>query len=383
MTPPRRIPELDGIRGVAILLVIVWHYFVMLIEAKPGSALAYAQATGRLTWTGVDLFFVLSGFLIGGILIDTRDSPNYFRAFYARRFFRIVPLYVLWLVGTRLTMHFVAAGAVGNWLHEDSFVMWPYLLYLQNFWMAAHNTLAGYSSGGTWSLAIEEQFYLTLPLIVLFAPRKLLPWIMAAGIALAPVLRVLIYFFAPQHRIALFVLMPARMDCLLFGVLGALLVRNDAWRLRLEKNGRSLAVAIGVLLLGAAYLTKINVPPLGLMMSAAGFTWMATLYLALILFAIAQKQSWLAGALRWKWLGWIGTVSYGLYLMHMQVLLVVFGALWPVPPIQIKTGGHWATVLCSLALAIAICSASWIYFERPLVQIGHRWKYDKGRQESS
>ena len=111
-------------------------------------------------------------------------------------------------------------------------------------------------------------------------------------------------------------------------------------------------------------------------MSAAGFTWMAALYLALILFAITQTKSWLTSALRWKWLGWIGTISYGLYLLHGQVLLVVYGALWPVPPIQIKTAGDWATVLCSLALSVAICSASWIYFEKPLVQIGHRWKYD-------
>ena len=201
--PSRRIPELDGIRGVAILLVIARHYFVFLIQAKPGSALAYAQAAGRLSWTGVDLFFVLSGFLIGGILIDSRDSPSYFRTFYTRRFFRIVPLYVVWLIGTCLAMRFVTAGAVGYWLHEERFSMWPYVLYLQNLWMAARNTLGGNSSGGTWSLAVEEQFYLTLPLIVRYAPRKCLPWIVAAGIALAPLLRVLIFVFAPHHRMAL------------------------------------------------------------------------------------------------------------------------------------------------------------------------------------
>lgn len=89
----KRIPELDGIRGVAIGLVLLWHYAIGPIQAIPGTFLAYLQACGRLTWTGVDLFFVLSGFLIGGILLDSRDSPNYFRGFYWRRFFRIVPLY--------------------------------------------------------------------------------------------------------------------------------------------------------------------------------------------------------------------------------------------------------------------------------------------------
>jgi peptidoglycan/LPS O-acetylase OafA/YrhL len=376
-TPSRRIPELDGIRGVAILLVISWHYFVMLIQAKPGSALAYAQAAGRLSWTGVDLFFVLSGFLIGGILIDTRDSPNYFRTFYARRFFRIVPLYAVWLVVTYLTMRLVTAGAVfDSEIRENTLPMWTYVLYLQNFWMVARNKMIS----GTWSLAIEEQFYLTLPLIVRFAPRKWLPWIVAAGIALAPIVRVLIYVFAPHHRMALYVLMPARMDCLLFGVLGALMLRSYTWRAVLIRNGPGLAVAIGVLLVGAGYFTKINAFMLGSVMGAIGFTWMAALYLALILFGVTRSQGWLASVLRWRWLGWVGTVSYGLYLFHVEILSAVYRTLWSVPPMRMKTPGEWAAVLGSLALTLAICSTSWIYFEKPLVQIGHRWKYGSAKQ---
>ena len=174
--------------------------------------------------------------------------------------------------------------------------------------------------------------------------------------------------------------MPARADCLLLGVLGALLVRNDAWRLRLEKNGRVLAAIVGVLLIGAGYFTKTNAFFLGPQMSTIGFTWMATLYLALILFGVTQTKSWLAGALRWKWLRWIGTISYGLYLLHMLVLIAIYGALWGVPPLRMKTGAEWAAVLGSLALTLAICSTSWIYFESPLVQIGHGWKYGSARQ---
>ena len=93
--PQGRIPELDGLRGMAILLVLVGHYF-----AVPGTGAA-SLLNGywfRLGWTGVDLFFVLSGFLIGGILLDVRDSPNYFKTFYARRFFRIIPLYYAWIL---------------------------------------------------------------------------------------------------------------------------------------------------------------------------------------------------------------------------------------------------------------------------------------------
>src|SRR5260370_41846538 len=91
-----RIPELDGIRGIAIGMVLIAHFF--LVVSRPGSALAYALVPLRLDWTGVDLFFVLSGFLIAGILLDARGSSNYFRVFYTRRFFRIVPIYAAFLL---------------------------------------------------------------------------------------------------------------------------------------------------------------------------------------------------------------------------------------------------------------------------------------------
>src|SRR5260221_3082871 len=95
-----RIPELDGIRGLAIGLVLLWHFYVVPIDAVPRSVLAYLQAAGRLTWSGVDLVFVLSGFLIGRILLDNREATNYFRVFYTRRFFRILSAYFLfvWVV---------------------------------------------------------------------------------------------------------------------------------------------------------------------------------------------------------------------------------------------------------------------------------------------
>jgi peptidoglycan/LPS O-acetylase OafA/YrhL len=92
-----RVPELDGLRGIAIGMILVFHYFLLQFVVVPGTPAAYALAMGRLAWSGVDLFFVLSGFLIGGILLDVRDSSNYFQVFYTRRFFRIVPVYCVLL----------------------------------------------------------------------------------------------------------------------------------------------------------------------------------------------------------------------------------------------------------------------------------------------
>ena len=89
------IPELDGMRGVAIAMVLMFHYFYVPAILTPGGLAWHVSAPLRLGWTGVDLFFVLSGFLIGGILLDARGSSSYFKPFYTRRFFRIVPLYAL------------------------------------------------------------------------------------------------------------------------------------------------------------------------------------------------------------------------------------------------------------------------------------------------
>src|SRR5689334_4309131 len=94
-----RVPELDGVRGLAILSVLVWHYVYCQVQPQPRSITAYGMTLLSLTWAGVDLFFVLSGFLIGGILLDNKAAPNYYKAFYVRRIFRIFPLYYLVLAG--------------------------------------------------------------------------------------------------------------------------------------------------------------------------------------------------------------------------------------------------------------------------------------------
>src|SRR5882672_4447971 len=130
-----RIPELDGIRGIAIGMILVTHFF--LFVTVPGSLFAYAFVPVRLSWTGVDLFFVLSGFLIGGILLDARDSSNYFRVFYTRRFFRIVPIYAVLL----LSVYFVTALWQSRFLRGFDEILgghlpWlPFALFVQNFEM--------------------------------------------------------------------------------------------------------------------------------------------------------------------------------------------------------------------------------------------------------
>ena len=118
--PKGRIPELDGIRGAAILMVIVWHYFFSQIHPSPHSLLSAMAIPFRLCWSGVDLFFVLSGFLIGGILVDSREAANYFRVFYVRRVCRLGPVYLLLLTSFALVYRLSDPHGRFSWLLEFS-----------------------------------------------------------------------------------------------------------------------------------------------------------------------------------------------------------------------------------------------------------------------
>ena len=109
-----RIPELDGIRAIAILMVLVWHYFSSQVSSEPGTLIASLIGLAKMSWSGVDLFFILSGFLIGGILIDNRGSSGVLKTFYVRRACRILPLYLVAVLTFFAARYF--AGTDENWL---------------------------------------------------------------------------------------------------------------------------------------------------------------------------------------------------------------------------------------------------------------------------
>src|ERR1700739_4868121 len=173
-----RVKELDGLRALAILLVVAWHY--LGIGDGPASTPWRIFVAGR---TGVDLFFVLSGYLITRILLANKASPNYFSAFYGRRSFRILPVYFIlvavYLVGRRL-------GGSAPILFGGPLPWWSYVIGFQNIWMAIEQTYGATWLAGTWSLAIEEQFYLVFPLVVYLAPPKTISWVLMALLVVCP-----------------------------------------------------------------------------------------------------------------------------------------------------------------------------------------------------
>ena len=330
-----RIPQLDGIRGLAIALVL-WYHFVT----------GPFRTVGSLAFTGVDLFFVLSGFLIGGILLDSRASPDYFRKFYVRRFFRIVPIYAVFLL---------LGGYFAYRRHQLTGPWYLYPLFLQNFWMAKADVLG--FLGISWSLAVEEQFYLTLPTIIRYAAN--LRRLLVGGILSAPLIRLLL-FYRVSHGSA-YVLY--RADALLLGVAGAMLVRNPAYRDWVWRRRFLLWFALFIFLLG---LLPFTVNPdwiTGIQMRSVGQTWIALLYLSLLLLAVSGGNA-ITRLLCFAPLRALGQIAYCVYLVHYPLLLGVqiVRPGWPMK----------AQVLAAAALTFAIAPLSWFLFERPLIAFGHR-----------
>ncbi len=277
-----RIPALDGVRGLACLLVLSWHYVRGQVPAQPGTATAYALRCLDLNWSGVDLFFVLSGFLLGGILLDHREAPNLFRVFYARRACRILPLYFAWL-GLFLVLRFATASgdpAVRGVFDGGSptIATWAYATFLQNVAMALGNGFGPEWLSVTWSLAIEEQFYLILPLVIRFVPPRRLPRLLIVLALSAPALRLLSIRAFPGHGWALYVLLPCRWDSLFIGVLGAWAVRQDHYRTLMRRAPAVLPAVAIALLAGLVLFLRRSTAPISEAMQGLGYTWLACLY---------------------------------------------------------------------------------------------------------
>jgi peptidoglycan/LPS O-acetylase OafA/YrhL len=372
----RHIAELDGIRGIAIGMVLLWHYFVTTTVAHSATPLSYALVLGGLTWSGVDLFFVLSGFLIGGILLDARAAKNYFRVFYTRRFFRIVPIYfaVLILLPDLITFAVWTRKGDFSLFIGSSAPLYSYWAFLQNFWMAHAGNFGGYGLKMTWSLAVEEQFYLTLPLLLRLVPPRWIIRCVLSGICAAPILRMTLHFFWPDKWMLGFVLMPCRADTLLLGVLAAILIRDAWWRERIQRNNLFFSILLLVLSLGVGFLTLKSPNAGSPLMWKIGYTWLALFYTAFLLYALTHPNGLMSRALRSKWLGWLGSIAYGAYLLHQPIQGLLFAYFWG-GSTAITSRLTLVTILVSLLLTLVIARLSWWFFESPLIRFGRRSDY--------
>jgi peptidoglycan/LPS O-acetylase OafA/YrhL len=367
MTATGRIPALDGLRGVAILLVLVWHYFQNLLSDDLGPVVALLRRSLALTWSGVDLFFVLSGFLIAGLLLDHKGSDRYFRTFYIRRTCRIFPLYYAHLAVFALLICLGAKELPAfRWLFQNDVIpLWSYATYTQNLFMGWNWTFGPNWMGVTWSLAVEEQFYLVLPLLIWLVPRRALPWILLGLCASAPLLR------ANVKGIVGFVNSPFRADCLLMGSLIAYWIRTPGFDGSALRFRRGLAALLCILVAGVGWMSFAGRESLG---GPLTHLWLALLYTALLLLVLVRSEGIAARALCLPALRWLGTVSYGVYIFHQAVSGVVHGLLRGAAP-RIASWSELGVTLLALALTLLLAQASYRSFERKVVAYGHTFRY--------
>ena len=361
----KRLQQLDGIRGCAILMVLVWHYIPCQIEAEPQTTLDILTRSLSLTWSGVDLFFVLSGFLIGGILLDNREAKNYFRVFYIRRTCRIFPLYFLILGSFLLFARCRFDKSQFEWLLADTKPLWSYVTFTQNIFMGLGDNCGGHWLGMTWSLAVEEQFYVFLPAVVYFAPKAALPYFLAMLIVSAPVLRQLYPGF---HA---FVNAPWRADSLLLGALLAWFVRIPG---AMEKCSRILLwlyTGFGILLIGAAVMT-VRRSWFGIF----DHTWLAALYALFILLSLLNIERRPLKFLKHPILTWFGLMSYGIYMYHQIVSGLLHGFIKGAAP-AIKTPYDAGITGLALILTLTMAALSYRFIECRFIQYGHALRYRK------
>ena len=370
-----RIPELDGLRGLAILLVVSLHNVAGASGGEFGSFLYRFKQVFRLGWSGVDLFFVLSGFLIGGILLRARDSQNYYSVFYLRRVHRIFPIYYLWIV-LYFPIHIVGQNLIPNTIPGTEAGIRSisiYLLFLQNFisrpldfdwrWLAV-----------TWSLGVEEQFYLIAPVLIRALSRVSLIYMLGITVVLAPVLRELVYRFSP-HSFYWTTLMPCRADTLAIGILAAIAWNDKSVRAFLSAKSKIIYRVLIFLFCGLPILLKYFPGPESQVTGVLGYSWLALFYVTLLFTVLVDSNGKLARIMRWRWLMKLGGISYCVYLIHIPINEILHASLLRSAPSIASLSGIGVTLL-AVVLTLGIAVLSWKYFEEPMVRRGHRFRYN-------
>jgi peptidoglycan/LPS O-acetylase OafA/YrhL len=358
----QRLVALDGLRGLMTILVVVSHYFA---EVPHGIT---ALMVG---WIAVDMFFVLSGFLVGRLILDKQENDNFFTVFYARRVFRTLPIYFVCLIVNVVLL----SVFTGHWVDADgAFPIWSYFVFAQNFFMAATDGIGAHWLAPTWTLAIEEHFYLLVPALFFIVPRNRIAAVLAA-LALGAVAARMgtVALLGDKAAIAASVLLPNRADVLVMGLLAAVAIRSKLPWPRLDL---SMRVAPILLLAAIAAMTQFGGRH-AFIVFAPLLTAVACAAFLLSLVRGAPEAKRFTG----KFLGFFNTTSYAVYLTHLPVLGVMHGLLLGTRP-DIATPQQWAVTFAALPVTVLVAWVLTVLVERPLTGYGRSWKWS-GRPRAS
>ena len=367
----RHLPALDGLRGIAIVLVLLRHFTPLGVASSfvGGVGKAVASVGG----VGVDLFFVLSGFLITGILLDAKGTPHFFRNFYARRTLRIFPLYygVLFVCFVIVPLFHPFSAAEQKVAHEQGW-LW---LYGTNIREGMHGVEYPFTGGWLamdhfWSLAVEEHFYLVWPLAVFLLSRRAM--IAACAVAIGGALAIRLWLHLINDRsMAYFHWTPCRMDALALGGLVALVARSPS---------------------GAAWLPKVAVGVLPAALVATAASWrtdwgeyvfrgslLGLMFAALLVLVVsAAARNPLSIVCRARPMRLMGKYSYAIYVLHPLLMTTVLQYVaYPKLVARMHSGVAGVSAFLVIAFAVSIGAAwlSWHLYEKHFLRLKRYFEY--------
>lgn len=338
-----RVRSLDGVRGLAILMVLIGHAVCPL----PFSDITWKSVKflASLGTYGVDLFFVLSGYLITNVLEKQQKLPGFIKAFWIRRAARIYPVYLAVLILLSIVCVFLFPD---QW---PQIPLWAYPLHLQNFFLVAGYKSSHFGYDISWSLAIEDHFYLIYPLLFLLSER-IRRYSILAMIVAGPMMRHLAHPWIEQTfslKNLDFFLLSGRIDQLALGALLAMLLRADEMPTWTKIALRSTWIP-GLLWCIVAVLHFLKAQDASITALASAST---------IMHLLINPSSAVGSALKSSGFVFMGRISYALYLVHSPFIFIALRApeKWIIPQL-----------LVGLAATVSISYVSTRYFEEPINQ---------------
>lgn len=328
----QRVKEMDGLRGIAVVLVIALHVFHRANEFTQHPTLHFITSFTSIGWVGVDIFFVLSGFLITSILLRARDRHDYFKNFYARRILRIAPLYYAAII---IVFLLIVPIKTPHYMKTAPKIIPVLLLYQQNWLSILHSIKQTPYIWVTWSLAIEEQFYLIWPAVVYFSKKDTLLKISIYTFLASTIGRILgvLFWDNPDESARFFYYNSfTRFDELIFGGILAIALTNINWREWINRVSFPVFLASFAGFLGlciASLPGSPNPSHSNVILTAGGYTTATVFSAALIAIFMTRPENFFMRVLfRNKIIVFLGKYSYSMYLFHMPVALVLLDILW-------------------------------------------------------
>ena len=362
---------LDGLRGLAVLMVMFGHFW--LKQQPVGAIQEWTYTFVQNGWVGVDLFFVLSGFLITGILLEAKGSTHYFRNFYARRILRIFPLYWGFLFVYFVVLPNVVSLAPGSPFATAPGIQPWFWLYASNMLSLVQGAVIPPGLNHFWSLAVEEQFYLIWPAIVFAVSMKTLERACIVLIIVAFAFR-LFLLTTSFHHTGGYVLLPSRIDTLAIGAWLAVVAR-DASRRELVERWAPRAFVIGLAALAIANLPDLRMFGYRVSMQTVGFPLLAVMGASLISIGTgkAETTARIRNFFSSRILVTAGKYSYAMYVFHLPLVIVLEMA-----GLHMKTlsGGQPPGILAAFAYSILlsiatflVAFASWHLYEKHFLKL--------------